>query len=172
MIKHQKAGDQSTNIQTESIIINQGITYADVREIVLDVFRFNFIQLSQQAMDIAKARAEEITDKFLKQLERQHNEGITNAQDPDFQYALFTVQKEYARTGDENLGDLLVDLLVDRTKHDKRTILQIVLNESLSVAPKLTNDQIAALSIIFLVRHTINNGVNNLLTFNDYLDSY
>lgn len=172
MFKLQKAGEKSTNIQTESITINQGITYVDVREIALDVFRSNFIQLSEQAADVAKARAEEITDKFLRELEEQYGKGIINAQDPDFQYALFTIQKEYARTGDEDLGDLLVDLLVDRTRHEKRTILQIVLNESLSIAPKLTNDQIAALSIVFLIKYTINKRLNNLPTFLSYLDSY
>lgn len=171
MFKHLKAGNQSTNVQTESITINKGITYADAREIALDVFRANFLQLSEQAACIARKRAEEITDKFIKQLEKQNNSGVVNAQDPDFQHALFIVQKEYARTGDEDLGDLLVDLLVDRTKHDKRTILQIVLNESLSAAPKLTNDQLAALSIVFIINHTIDHGLNNLQSFSKYLDS-
>jgi len=172
MSKHLKAGKQSTNVQAENITVNQGVTYADARQIALDVFHANFLELSEQAAIIARARAEEITDKFIKQLQEQNNSGIVNAQDPDFQYALFTIQKEYARSGDKDLGDLLVDLLVDRTKHDKRTILQIVLNESLSVAPKLTNDQLAALSIVFLVKHTVNNRINNLQSFSSYLDTY
>lgn len=172
MFRTQKSGNQSTNIQTESLTVNQGISYTDAREIALDVFKANFLQLSEQATVIARSRAEEITDKFLKELEEQHSSGIINAQDPDFQHSLFTVQKEYARTGDKELGDLLVDLLVDRTKHDKRSILQIVLNESLSVAPKLTNEQIAALSLVFIIRYSVFHIVNNLTTFLEFLDSY
>ncbi|MHB1392488.1 MAG: LPO_1073/Vpar_1526 family protein [Clostridia bacterium] len=172
MFRTQKSGKQSTNIQTESLTINQGLFYTDVRDIALDVFKSNFLQLSEQAAIIARTRAEEITDKFLKELEEQHNSGVINAQDPDFQHALFTVQKEYARTGDKELGDLLVDLLVDRTKHDKRNILQIVLNESLSVAPKLTNEQIAALSLVFIIRYTVFRGLTNLTTFLEFLDLY
>ena len=66
----------------------------------------------------------------------------------------------------------MVDLLVDRTKHESRTILQIVLNESLSVAPKLTPDQLAVLSVAFLFKYTINQGIMNHETFWDYLDRY
>ncbi len=80
-------------------------------------------------------------------LHKEYAKGLENAENPDFQRALFTVQKEYALTGDDELGDLLVDLLIDRTKQDNRSLLQIVLNESLSVVPKLTNDQLAALSV-------------------------
>ena len=159
MFKRLHAGNQSTNIQAESVTVNKGITYMEVREIAMDLFKSNFSQLSEQATLTARERAEEITDKFLKELEKQNNFGVNNAQDPDFQHSLFTIQKEYARNGDKELGDLLVDLLVDRTKHDKRTILQIVLNESLLVAPKLTNEQIVTLGVIFTARYTMDNRV-------------
>ena len=74
-----------------------------------------------------------------------------NLVDPDFQYSIYLVQREYARTGDETLGDLLTDILVDRSKCDNRSILQIVLNESLLVAPKLTSVQVNTLSLIQLL---------------------
>lgn len=168
----QKAGDRSTNIQTGDVHITQGISYAEAHQIALDVFRANFLSLSDRAAEIVLARVEEITDKFLEKLKEQNEKGIADAEDPDFQYALFTVQKEYARTGDKALGDLLVDILVDRTKHETRTILQIVLNESLSVAPKLTNDQLAALSLLFIFKYTINHGIASLKNFGEYLDRH
>lgn len=172
MIKQvQKGGDQSTNIQASEVHI-VGISYAEAHQIALDVFRANFLSLSDRAADIALARVEEITDKFLRKLKEQNEKGIAHSEDPDFQYALFTIQKEYARTGDEALGDLLVDILVDRTKHETRSILQIVLNESLSVAPKLTNDQLAALSLLFIFKYTINRGIASLKSFGEYLDRH
>jgi hypothetical protein len=117
----QQAGDKSTNIQADKITISYGVSVSEVREIALDVFRANFIELSGEAKDIAAKRAEEVTETFLKKLQEQHAPGLGQAQEPDFQHALFTVQKEYARCGDKELGDLLVDLLVDRTKHQSRT---------------------------------------------------
>jgi len=150
----QKAGDNSTNVQARDITVYCGPSLSEVRQVALDVFRANFIELSGTARDIARERAEEITEDFLRKLQEQHAAGLGQAQEPDFQHSLFTVQKEYARCGDKALGDLLVDLLVDRTKHPSRTILQIVLNESLAVAPKLTPDQLAALSVIFLFKYS------------------
>lgn len=150
----QKSGDDSFNIQAKSVNIQTGLTYSDVREIALDVFKNNFASLSAVAADTAKNRAEEITEKFLTELEKRNREAVNQAQNPDFQYSLLTVQKEYAKTGDKNLGDLLVDILVERTKVDQRGLLQIVLNESLAVAPKLTTSQLCALSIIFSVKYT------------------
>lgn len=168
----QKGGSRSTNVQAQQVNITQGISYSEVRQIAQDVFKANFYQLASDAEDVARTRAEEITEKFLEKLEQENQEAISQAKDPDFQYALFNVQKEYARTGDVDLGDLLVDMLVDRTKEESRTLLQIVLNESLSVAPKLTPDQLAALSIAFLFRYTVFQSISNLDSLNQYLDTF
>lgn len=117
--------------------------------------------LNAYAKAIAAERAEQVTEDFLEKLQKENPDGFSKAQNPDFQHALFTVQKEYARTGDKEIGDLLVDLLVDRSKQENRNILQIVLNESLSVASKLTDDQLAALAVNFFCRYTKNDGIGN-----------
>lgn len=134
----QKGGENSTNIQVEEVNVVQGLTYAEVRQVATDVFKANFYDLAGEAKNIAEARAAQITEDFLAKLQAENPDGFAKAQDPDFQHALFTVQKEHARSGDEDLGSLLVDLLVDRSKQNQRDILQIVLNESLAIAPKLT----------------------------------
>lgn len=170
--QEQQSGDNSTNIQANEIVVHQGLSYSDVREVALDIFRANFYELVGKAHEIASARAAEITEDFLKKLQSENPSGFSKAEDPAFQRALFTVQQEYASTGDKDLGDLLVDLLVDRSKHEQRDILQIVLNESLSTAPKLTNDQLAALAIIFLFKYTQNYGVGNHQKFGEYLDNH
>ena len=170
--QEQKAGDNSTNVQARDITVYQGLTYEDVKQVALDVFRQNFIQLSGKARETIQKRGEDITEKFLDQLQHENPAGFAKAEDPDFQHALFTVQKEYARTGDKDLGDLLVDLLIDRSKRDQRDILQIVLNESLSTAPKLTNEQLAALAIIFYFRYTQNVSIGNYTLLSAHLDRH
>lgn len=171
-LKTQKSGDDSTNIQAETVNINHGITYVEARQIALDVFDANFFKLSEKAVDVAKERAQQITDKFLRELALKNQDISLIAQDPDFQSSLYTVQKEYAKTGDKDLGDLLVDLLLDRTKLDTRSILQIVVNESLIVAPKLTQQQVDTLSIVFMSKYTINNGLNSLLSLKEYFEKF
>jgi hypothetical protein len=173
--------DQTQNVKKGSTaiqaggnvtLVKAGPTYSEVREIAIDVFRANFHKLAGSARETANKRAEEITEHFLSNLQGEHPAGLEKAGDPDFQYALFTVQKEYARNGDKELGDLLVDLLVDRSKQEQRGILQIVLNESLNTAPKLTQSQLAALAVRFLFAYTQNFTVVDHQTLGNYLDKY
>jgi hypothetical protein len=168
----QDVSEGSTAIQAGGnvTITKTGLTYSEVREVALDVFRSNFYELAGMAKETAKARAEEITEDFLGRLQSEYPKGLDKSYDPDFQYALFTVQKEYARSGDKDLGDLLVDLLVDRSKQEQRDILQIVLNESLSTAPKLTESQLSALAVIFLFKYTQNLGIGNHKLLGEYFD--
>ncbi len=159
----QQVGQGATAIQAAgNVVVNNGLSYSEVRAVVLDVFRSNFLQLVGEAKEVARQRAEEITDKFLEKLQNENSAGLSQATTPDFQYGLFSVQRDFARTADTDLGDLLVDLLVDRTKHPQRDMVQIVLNECLIVAPKLTNEQLSALAIVFFLKYCNTTGI---LTF-------
>lgn len=170
----QNVGDGATAYQAGGsvTIVNVGLTASEARNIALDVAKATFYELTGAAKETASIRVEEITEQVIKKLETDFPEGLQKAKEPDFQYALYTVQKEYARNGDKDLGDLLVDLLVDRSKQDQRDILQIVLNESLATAPKLTDTHLAALAVIFLFRYTQNFGVGNHQMLGDYLDKH
>lgn len=172
--QEQNASEGSTAIQAggDVTITNSGLTYSEVRQIALDVFFANFYVLAGYAKETARERAEEITEAFLRKLQAENPEGLEKSNDPDFQYSLFNVQKEYARNGDKDLGGLLVDLLVDRSKQPQRDILQIVLNESIITAPKLTENQLAALAVIFLFKYTQTFSNANHKLLGDYFDKY
>jgi hypothetical protein len=166
----QKAGDHSLNVQGENVAVVTGLTYQEVRQVALDVFKDNFYKLAGVADDTARKRAEQITDKFIKELGLRNPKGVGASSDPDFQYTLFTAQRGYACAGDEELGDILVDLLVDRTKEETRSLIRIVLNESIRVAAKLTPGQIDVLSLIFLLRYTKYLKMHNLDALREYLN--
>ena len=153
-------------------IIQSGITYTDAREIALDVYKANYLQLSENAAQVARQRAEELTDQFLNELKERNADAIASMESPGMQHALFSAQKDYARTGDKDLESLLVDILVDRAGTAERSIKQIVLDEALAIAPKLTAEQMDALTINFLITRTQNHGVQSLETFLGYLDSH
>lgn len=165
----QALGDGAIAIQAGGDV-RVGISADEARNIALDVAKVTFYELSGAARRTANDRVDEITNKVIQKLERDYPAGLQKAVDPDFQFALLTVQKEYARNGDKELGDILVDLLVDRSKQDNRNILQIVLNESLATAPKLTNAQLSCLSIIFLFSYTQNTGINDHTALGQYFD--
>ena len=113
-ITKQEGGENSTNLQGQSIVINQGISYLDAKNIAIDVFKANYLELSVKAADTAKQRAEELVDNFLNEVKERNPKAIQTMEDPGMQYAIFTAQKEYAKTGDKDLSDMLVDILVDR----------------------------------------------------------
>lgn len=159
--QHQEAGDQSLNIQANNFII-KGIAYSEARQIALDVFEANFLRLTNEAAEIAKKRVEEFVDSLLGTLMEQAPEALEAFIDPDMQHCLFTAQKEHARTGNEDHAEMLVTILVARAKETDRTLKQIVLNEAVSIAPKLTISQYGILSIIFLVKNTVTREMDSL----------
>lgn len=170
--QNQKSGSNSNNLQVEKLVVNNGISYSEAKEIAIDVFKSNFLELSKQASQTALLRAEEITDNFLNSLKNKNLETIDAIKDPGFQYALFESQKQYAKTGDKNIADVLVDILVDRVENYKRDIKQIVLEESIGVVSKLTSSQLDILTLIFILRYSINNSLANFEKLKQYLDTH
>ncbi|QTC41528.1 hypothetical protein I7V34_21180 [Bacillus sp. V3] len=169
----QQGGDYSTNVQAGNNVHLQqnkyGLSYSEVKEVALDIFDANFSKLALAAQEVAKKRAEEVTTAFLDELQQKAPEAMDSMKEPDMQYALLMAQKEYARTGDKNLSEVLVDILVERSKIQERSLLQIVLNESLEIVPKLTNVQLNTLSLIFIIKYSINHNVCSFDSLKSYL---
>lgn len=151
-----RAGTDSTNIQGKKVTVHQhnGLNYADAKDIALDVFRNNFYQLSGEAANLANQRVEEFTEKIIERLKSESESLLNSMKDPDMQYALFTAQKAYARTGDTNLSEMLVEALIERSKEGDRTTYQLVLNECITVLEKITNEQLDILSLVFILMKT------------------
>lgn len=167
-----KTGDNSTSLQAQHMTVNQGMSYVDVKNIALDVFNSNFLELSKEASHTAVERAEEITNSFIERLKQEKPAYIESVKDPGFQYALFEAQKNYAKTGDKDMSAVLIDVLVDRVEHQKRDLKQIVLDESIQVIPKLTASQLDTLTVIFILRYSQNHGIIDFESFKQYLEVY
>ncbi len=142
----QSAGDNALQLQVGRDFV-QGVTVDQAREIALDVYRKNALDLSGTATDLAVARSEKLVDSFLKGLVERAPAGLRSAADPDMQWVLYAAQIDYARSGDADLETVLVDLLIDRASHTERDLQTIVLNEALSAVPKLTKAQCHAIAV-------------------------
>jgi hypothetical protein len=169
------ASEQATAINTTgttTIVINQNsLTVEDVKRIALEVFEANIIEFKGEAIGVAKNRNEQITTKFISKLHNENPDGLSEFKSPDFLNSLFVVQKEYAKSGDEDLGELLIDLLIDRSRESDRSFLQVVLNESLVVVSKLTSEQISTLTVCFLIRHCRSHPANHD-AFSQYFEKH
>lgn len=169
--QEQTGGDNSQNIQVAGNLII-GITESSAREIALEVYKENFIKLSDEAKNTAFIRVEELVDDFLIKLHERSPHSLQSLKEPGMQMALFTAQKEYAKTGDKDLEETLVDLLVDRAATNERDLKQIVLDESISTVSKLTTKQLDVLTLVFITTRTQNNTINNIPSFIKYLKEY
>ncbi|MCG9097415.1 LPO_1073/Vpar_1526 family protein [Laribacter hongkongensis] len=167
----QEGGNESTNLQAQNITINHGISYKDAKEIAIDVYKSNYLQLSQDAAELAAKRAIKIAENFLDRLKAENEHALQSMREPSMQMALYNAQKAYATTGDEDLEEVLVNILVERAAQDKRNLKQIILDESLVVAPKLTFEHMDALTLNFLLSRTCNNQLLNIDSLKHYLQN-
>ncbi|GIF06255.1 LPO_1073/Vpar_1526 family protein [Actinoplanes siamensis] len=140
-----------------AIIVSQqmfGISYSDARNIAMDVFKDNFERLKGDAIGLAQERAEKVTDEFLRKLHEMYPEAVKNFSQPGLQRSLYRVQEAAACSEERDLDEVLVNVLVERSKEEKASLKRVILDESLQTIPKLTAPQINSLSLIFSLRYT------------------
>lgn len=167
----QDAGDNSTNYQAgnNNNIVNIGLSYGEVKEVVLDTFKANFYQLSEKAAQIVLERVEHITDSVLEKLYREKPHLIEKLQEPSVQSSLINAQKEHAKAGDVDLETMLTDLLIERIDSDERSLKQIVLDEAVLVVAKLSNTHINVLTLLYNITSVYYNATQ-LGDYYRYLD--
>jgi hypothetical protein len=167
--QQQESGDNSQNIQAQTI--NQyGLSYRDVKAIVEDETNAKFREFLDIANIAAKERDDYITNSVLEKIQNTNPLLLEAFKEPSMKAALYSAQKGYVISGEKEVGDLLVDILVDRANQQERDLKQIVLDESLEVVPKLTLNQLDTLTLIFLLKYSTKQGINNLESFKSYLE--
>lgn len=148
--------------QTTQIgIINCGLSYIDVKTIAQDIFNNNILKLSKESGELAFLRSQELISKFIDQLQSS-NTAVESIKEPSFQHMLLEAQKTYAKSWDKDLCNVLVDILVDRMSESQRNLKQIVLEESINTLSKLTASQLNILTILFLIKNTIQLNINTI----------
>jgi len=165
----QESGNNSENLQAGRDIY-YGISATECRQIALDIFKANFYEFSEKALKIANKRVEEITDEFIKDFFKDNLNKVEKLENPSIQSSLFNMQKEYAKTGGEQLKERLVLLLKNRINSEERSLEQICFDESIKIIPKITNDQINILSFLFCTRTFSNGSLTSLGKFDNFLN--
>ena len=144
MLEKQRieTGDNSTTVMAGRDVnhFNNGITYMEAKAICNDLFQLNFYKLKEAAEAIATKRAEELINGFLQKLAERGLIKPEVFQDPDMQYTLVNAQIAYAKSGDKDVEDLLITLLIERVNQHEDDLSKIILNESLNVINLLTKE--------------------------------
>lgn len=152
----QESGNNSLNLQAKEIkIVNEGLSYTEAKEIALDVYKANFLELSNKASEIAFKQTKKFTEDFLEKLYSDTDVLKEELEKPSFQMQLFKAQKENVKANDDTVEKILSSILIERAKQKERTLKQIALEESITTVSKLTNNQLDLLSLSYLVKdHT------------------
>lgn len=175
MKQDQRAGDGGIAIQSAGDTnINQGITPEQMKQIIETVAAQVPIYAAM-AREIVEVR---LTD-FEQRLMERFEDSRANAdafKDPDFQYLLGRAQHAYARSGDDDIGSLLADLIVERSKSKQRDRLALTLNQAVEVAATLTINEYAELAFCYIFSRTMVLNLTSLSEFykilNNRIDPY
>lgn len=173
-IQNQQSGDNSTNLQAKSIVINQyGITNDNAKAELLQLFIDNMPVLRKLALDIANERAEELNNSFISQIAKLEKDIMDKLyqrlSEPDMQMAIFETQKNYAKYGDKEKLEQFVKLLISKGLEEATSLKNLLLDDAITTINKMNQAQIDFLS--YLVRkHTLILDIKSTLDiYNKYL---
>ncbi|MBB4982518.1 LPO_1073/Vpar_1526 family protein [Streptomyces nymphaeiformis] len=156
LTQRQSSGDKSINFQAGGGI-HLGIGYRDAkdiaRETAMEVFEKNFTRLANEAWRTAQLRAGEFTDHFIEGIYGWDDPPLGQLNDPGIQSALFSAQSGYAKSGDPELGDVLIELLSERLKYSQqRSTAQLAISKAVELAESLSGPHLALLSCNLLMK--------------------
>jgi len=135
-----------------SVHVNQSdMTAGQVIDLMLRLGRANLAEMQDEARRIVDERLEDFANKFVSTLGDRNSDAVSAVSDPDVQYALLTAQRDFARSGEEQLGDTLVDLLVARCSEQTGSLRALALNAAIDTVGRLTSAQLDALTSYWTV---------------------
>ena len=150
------SGHNSNNTQISGdMIIQQGITFADARQIAIDVVKSEIEIFQNSASKIIKERIDHIASGIAEEVRLRLKGDFSIFGDPDFQYVLYNVGISFARSGNESLEELLIKLVGERAVENSRSTKQSILNEAIEICGKMTEGQLKILASIFIPAYTI-----------------
>jgi hypothetical protein len=109
------AKEKSFAIQkVENFTFQQEVDEVKMRQIARKEFDDNVPRLAEDAAKIAAERAENLVRNFLLAIPENDQKVIASFKEPDMHLTLLEAQMGYARSGDANLEQVLIDLSVKR----------------------------------------------------------
>lgn len=151
--QRQKASGGSVAIQASGNVNYSGLSYVEVKEICIDLMKANFPILREDARQLSMAYVEEFGKKLFEKMV-QENLGKTEEKlkNPDVQAAINTSVLHVARMTDKSHQDILCELLMEKINED-RDDENLLINEAIEIASKITINQIRFITFIYLLRH-------------------
>jgi hypothetical protein len=152
-------------------VIQQGLSPAQMKEIMEAIAR-QLPGYAAIAREVVDQRLRDFEDRVITRFADTSSTRSEAFKDPDFTYVVTRAQNAYARSGDEQVREALVDLIARRSLETNRTRLSLSLDEAVEKAALLTKNEFAELSFIYLIRYTRNVAIRSLDDVAEYLNRY
>lgn len=163
----QKTGDNSTLIQVSGDL-NVGITEERAREICHEMLAKEIADLVVDANNKAQERAVILENKLINKIE-ECNDLLRWFDKPEFLYLVRSAQKSAIQTDRDHDYDLLVNLLLNKTKRENDRKFGTGVKQAIEIVNDIDDDSLKALTILFIHETYSSNG-NNIFEILDAMD--
>ena len=150
--------------------INIGMNPEEVQKTIHSALQAAMPMFTQVAQFEAGKRMAELEQKVMERLASQGTTSAEALKDPDFQYMLTRAHHLYARSGDPQIADTLVDLIGHRASQTDRSRLTLTLNDAVDKTALLTKNEFASLSLVYTLKQTKRTNIGNFLPFLEWLE--
>jgi hypothetical protein len=158
----QNVGESGQAIQSgRDTNINHGLNHEQLHEIIAAIAG-QLPAYAALAREVVDQRLLEFEKRIIERFEADNSAKAEAFKDPDFQYLVRNAQHAYARSGEDDVGAMLADLIAERSKSTERDRLALSLNQAVEVSANLTVNEFAALALNYLLRRTRRNGIQNI----------
>lgn len=140
--------NQSTIVQAKGDINFNGITAETAMEICKYVVKAELAVYTQDARVEAEKRLSDISKKTIDRITSLKEDLLYRFKEPAIQMALNETFKNHIASGNEELGENLIDLLIERLKAQERTTEQSIIDEARNTIPKLSSNTVSLLAIM------------------------
>lgn len=134
------------------VTIVNGMKPAEVIEVCETIVQKEIANYSLVAEQTARDRYRKLSAKLEEALEQLEEVKLEKIKEPAIQIAANETFTEYIRSGEEFLGDQLIDMLIERMSVPEHTAKQIIIDEARRILPKLTKDLVDFLAILTFLR--------------------
>ena len=140
--------NQSTIVQAKGDINFNGITAETAMEICKYVVKAELAVYTQDARVEAEKRLSDISKKTIDRITSLKEDLLYRFKEPAIQMALNETFKNHIASGNEELGENLIDLLIERLRVQERTTEQSIIDEARNIIPKLSSNTVSLLAIM------------------------
>lgn len=166
------SGGNSQNIQAETVNITVLQAPEDLSALGRQLMQKDLSGMTSMASEEAKSRAAVLSEAYLKALAASGKVNIDFAKEPSYQHSLYDAHVGYTKNPTDETLEILVDVLIERSEENLDSLYRNVLEDSIVVAPKLTQKQLNALSLVLVIGNATYFSVTNQAKFKEFFKEH